>query len=196
MLKSLLCGALSLALVSTQQVTHIEARAPYAHPYVEQVLCLTDGLAGTAFRITPDLYLSVNHVTKHQGCTIGGLPITVKYADPVGDFSIVQAPLRVEGGIPISCKGYTNGEYYYAIGFADGLPWSQAVTIHADWLATLLYGDKLQNVFKGIETVIPGMSGGPVLNAQGQVVGVINAYNGYGMSWSRALRDTVICEGK
>jgi S1-C subfamily serine protease len=51
-----------------------------------------------------------------------------------------------------------------------------------------------KRVLIGEYNYIPGMSGGPVLDELGQVVGTVNAYiPGTPISLSREMRDTSVC---
>jgi hypothetical protein len=50
-------------------------------------------------------------------------------------------------------------------------------------------------VLFGAETVIPGQSGGPLLNQAGEAVGTVNAFNPFlGISYSTPFKDTQICQ--
>lgn len=191
--KSLLAGALALALLPSAFPQERFAEAPYDHPFVKQVRCAHS--LGTAFMIEGGKFLSVHHVTKNEGCTIDGAPFIVDYADPAGDFSILTVPGQRGAGIEVDCDGFSHGRNYYAIGYARGAPWQTSVTLRADAIATLIYGRGLFQLFKRIETVIPGQSGGPIIGADGRVRGMVNAYNpDHGLSWSRSLSETQICE--
>lgn len=186
MLETLLAGAMSLAQPQF-------AEAPYAHPYIKQVRCAHS--LGTAFKVAPNKYLSVNHVTVNEGCTIEGKPIFVTYADPTGDFSIISVDDPEPGGIEISCDGFRAGQWYYSIGFARGDPWSVSISLRSTNMPTIPGILRGWAGFQGIEFVIPGMSGGAILDSQGRVVGTVNAYNSsYGLSWSRSLSDTALCQ--
>ena len=185
MLKSLLAGAMSLA-------QPMYAEVPYTHPYVKQVRCKHS--LGTAFKVSPNKYLSVYHVTRNDGCTIEGKQFYVTYSDPFGDFSIISIYDPEPGGIPINCAGFEFGRPYRSIGFARGDTQSVAIDLRASGIPSLPGVRNGWETFIGIETVIPGMSGGPILAEDGSVVGLVNAYNGdFGLSWSRPLSETVLC---
>jgi S1-C subfamily serine protease len=78
----------------------------------------------------------------------------------------------------------------FAIGYAGGWSW-QTMTRH---LATYQVSRDGLQVLIGYPSVIPGMSGGAVVNERGEVVGIINAYvKGSPLSFSRPLKDTSIC---
>lgn len=186
MLENLLAGVITLA---SPQL----AEAPYAHPFVKQVRC--DRALGTAFKVAPNKYLSVNHVTANSGCTIDGKPIVVTHADPDGDFTIVAVDDPGPGGIEISCEGFAPGSWYYSVGFARGDPWSVTISLKSSGMPTLVGMLRGWANFQGIEYVIPGMSGGVIMDSQGRAVGMVNAYNpDWGLSWSRSLKDTAICQ--
>jgi hypothetical protein len=192
MLRNLLCaGALALACVSPAK-----AEQAYTHPHVRQVVCYFGNMMGrgTAWRISKGRFVSVSHVTGRGGsCYIDGKPITVEHDDPFGDFSIVRTDDRTEGGIPLNCNGYYHGYHYYSVGYARGQHPSVAITLRANKLFFNFFAQ--WQIFTGIETVIPGMSGGPILNASGEAVGAVNAYNKQGVSWSRSYKETVLCQG-
>jgi hypothetical protein len=189
MLESLLAGVVLFAQPTPAEI-------PMAHPFVKQVVC--DRARGTAFKIGPHRYLSVNHVTIHSGCTINGQSFHVTYADPDGDFSIISIYDPEPGGIEIDCGGFRFGGIYDSIGFARGAPNSVAVPLRYFGLPSVPSTERGWNMFVGVEHVIPGMSGGPLVDrATGKVAGMVNAYNGeLGLSWSRALKGTVLCQGQ
>lgn len=185
----LLAGA--LALVQPFKL----AEAPYEHPHVKQVTC--SNARGSAWRISKGRFISVAHVTRRPGCTINGLPIIVEHEDPFGDFSIIRVPGdNVKGGILINCRGFFPGRWYWSVGFARGNPWSIIIAMKSSGIPSLISLRYGWNMFKGIEYMIPGMSGGVVLNSAGEGVGTVNAYNDIeGLSWSRPLSETILCQG-
>lgn len=186
MLESLLAGAIALAQPQL-------AEAFYTHPHVKQVVC--DEARGSAFRLSTGRFASVWHVSRHSNCKIGDRPITIEHEDPVSDFSIVTIENDWEtGGIEVDCHGYQEGNWYYSVGFARGWPASVTISIRNGGpflLNTILKG---WSIFKGVEYVIPGMSGGPILDIYGKAVGTVNAYNDTGLSWSRPLKETILCQ--
>lgn len=187
--KVLLAGALALALPKPDYGL---AETPYTHPFVKQVRC--DKVLGSAFKVAPNKYLSVNHVTENPGCKIDGKPAFVTYNDPHGDFSIISIYDPEPGGIEISCEGFKDGGLYNAIGFARGAPQSVAILLRATKMPNLPSLLRGWSMFMGVEYVIPGMSGGVILDEQGRAVGLVNAYFApFGLSWSRSLKDTALC---
>lgn len=190
MLESLLAGAIASA-------QPLLAEAPYTHHHIKQVVCyFGNGMQGrgTAWRLSKGRFASVSHVTGRGGaCSIDGKPISVEYDDPFGDFSIIHVEDAVEGGIEVNCSGFYHGYPYYSVGYARGNPWSVVITLRSDKINPF-YNRVGWSLFSGIEHVIPGMSGGPILGSDGRAVGAVNAYNKQGFSWSRALKDTPLCQ--
>ena len=181
----LLGGALSLALLSWPAST-ASKQSTVNFPAVRQIVCA--GGKGTGFRIADGRWVSVAHVTNNLACSIHGMPLGAK--DEPGDFSITDYEGKA-GGFPVNCEGFKPGEYYFAIGYAGGFEW-QTMTRH---MATYKLSDDGYRILLGSPTVIPGMSGGPILNAKGEVVGTVNMYSKiYPLSFSRELKDTSLCK--
>jgi hypothetical protein len=184
-------GAIALALLIPADATSSATQTSrwVYYPYVEQVIC--DNSFGTAFRIGPNRLLSVDHVTGHEGCTVDNEPITVEFADEGLDFSIALSARPGSNIARYSCDGIKAGAWVYAIGHAKGWPRQQMI-------ALVSRGWRLPEngwaILHGSGTVVPGMSGGPVINARGEVVATVNAYNPWiNLSFVRELKDTPIC---
>jgi len=159
---------------------------------IVQVICPVTGgwSAGTAFRVGPTgITLSVNHVTKIGTCEIDGKPIGHVWASPTSDFSMIDG--TPGPSLKIDCGGFVKGKTYLAIGYARGAPFLTTVALQAT-------GQKANGfaVLVGIFTMIPGQSGGPLIDAEtGKVVGTNNVYNmEQGWSGSVPLSDTPVCK--
>ena len=157
---------------------------------IQQVICFGKGYisAGTAFRVGPQLELSVNHVTSEPNCYIDGKPINLAYKSPDRDFSELVAD---DGPyLTIDCGGFVKGKRYLAIGYARGLP-----NLYTVELTGTGQTDSGESVLTGMVPVIPGMSGGPVIDEEtGRVVGTTNMENfEEGLSWSVPLSSTPLC---
>lgn len=182
---SVLLGACSLAFVPATTKQDVEGFVQ--HPNVKQVVCLLG--KGTAFRIAPDRFVSVAHVTKNDRCSIEG-KLIAGVQDGNLDFSTISLPNDGLPGLKISCEGFKPGEWYWATGFAYGAPFQTNIALYATYLKI----DGMR-VFMGPRTVIPGMSGGPIFGPDGAVVGTTNAYHPIlGTSYSVELKDTQLCK--
>jgi hypothetical protein len=178
--------ASSLLLVSAPEQTSLVFMN---YPLVKKVSC-NEG-SGTAFRVGQNHWLSVAHVTGLHECKIDGQLITVTEQDGNNDFSRLDTPAGVPNGFKVNCEGYKPGQWYWGIGHAFGRPFQTAIAVYATYART----PNGQRVLIGEYSFIPGMSGGPVLNSAGEVVGTVNAYvPGTGISISRELRDTAVCK--
>jgi V8-like Glu-specific endopeptidase len=157
----------------------------WRHPEVVQIMC--DKVAGTAFRVGPDTLLSVAHVTHNRGCTINGKPF--KEVAQKGDF-VVLAYDADPRWLKVNCEGFKKDRLYVALGYAQALP----TLTEADMIATGLNAQGMA-ILASVFTVIPGMSGGPILDAEtGEVVGTVNMFDpDSGSSLSVPLKGTPVC---
>jgi hypothetical protein len=179
-------GILALALAAPQPVYSPISFVQY--PMVHRVDC-AEG-RGTAFRAGANHWISVAHVTAMHDCRIDGAPVTVTEQDGVNDFSRLDTATGAPNGFRINCHGFVPGQWYWSVGFAGGAPWQTALAVYA----TYAKAPDGKRVLIGPNDFIPGMSGGPVLNEAGEVVGTVNAYvPGTPISLSRELKDTSAC---
>jgi hypothetical protein len=185
----LLKGAAMLAVLSASA----PADAPDAllfvkYPLIHRVDC--DEGRGTAFRVGVNHWLSVAHVTGMHNCTVDGNKIAVTEQDGGRDFARFDTMSAVPNGIRLNCHGFIPGHWYWSIGYARGAGFQTAVALYA----TYAKSPDGKRALIGPYNVIPGMSGGPIVDEEGEVVGTVNAYiPGTPISLSRELKDTSIC---
>jgi hypothetical protein len=185
--KALALAGVALSLVSASPAIDDE-RTFAEHPSVRMVTC-KEG-SGSAVQIAGQ-WISVAHVTAMHDCEIDGQPIAVLEQNGAEDFSRLIVASNRHVPIKISCAGMRPGQFVWAYGYAMGLPFQTRVTMRV----TEAFGDNGQRELIGAYTVIPGMSGGLVMNARGEAVGVVNAYRPFsGLSFSRDLRQTSLCQ--
>jgi hypothetical protein len=188
MIGKLLFAAMSVALPA--YALNVSAQTPVSsdvvrYAQVRQVDC-NEG-KGTAVN-TDKGWISADHVTSLSFCEIEGHPIDAKGERGL-DFSTLRVAIR-GAQFKVNCDGIKPGSWVFAAGYAGGYSW-QTMTRH---LATYQKTDDGLRILLGSPTVIPGMSGGAVLNEKGEIVGIVNAYSKiYPISYTRELRDTSLC---
>lgn len=151
---------------------------PYRHAD-EAIVRVECGGVGTAFHIGKGLYVTAAHVV--AGCK--DQPGIVIY-DEAKDVAVIRGAV-IKARIKYSCSRFNPGEEYLAIGFAHGFPFKTFIPVIASKF--------IQKGYQSfIGEMIPGMSGGPILDEYGRAHGIVN------MRWpgrSQELADTVVCKG-
>ena len=140
--------------------------APYAHDEAAIVKVDCDGGWGTGVAVGGARYVTAAHVVDAGGCTVGGVGITITNVDRWNDYAVFIGP-TTNHVIPVDCGGFDAGKIYIARGYAGGFN----ANVLVPWLATELT-DQGQRLMIG--DAIPGMSGGPLIDRRGRVVGIVN----------------------
>lgn len=177
---------------------------------VRKLICWNDNkkgaAAGTGFVIKEGILVTAAHVVdQHCKDSATQLPVKVYYVDWDNDFALVAMNTGpVTDVMDYSCDGYIMGERYSAIGYAGGTRLRETRLV-----AKGTYTKDSDNMRISPTEVTPsvhlanlegniyhGMSGGPVIDEAGVVVGINSTTNGDGSGGSRELRDTILCNGK
>lgn len=185
--------SLALALVASPLLASAAPEEPLIVNYIEVVQIRCDQGVGSGVRYKTHGILSVNHVTRMTNCKVDGVPIATPYANEALDFSVSRSPV-VGQGAEIDCGGFKEGEIYAAIGYASGLPVQRMLFAKSSAAAQVMIPWGSFSAFLTPVNFIPGMSGGPVVNEAGKVVGVVKGfYSTAPVSYARALKDTPLC---
>lgn len=176
------------------------AHSPAIQPGTNTRLLYCGDYLGTAFIVGKNVLATARHLTHgNTVCTdaISGQTVRIVSEDKAHDFSLVTMDTGNIDPLHYSCKRYKAGKYYHAYGFG-----------HGDWTHTIIqatrdYTDKNTIVdgqfWPGLRIAdaitIAGMSGGPIVDKHGDVIGMVNAGNTTD-SLSFELADTSLCKGK
>lgn len=186
---ALLALALSTPAVPQIPPTYVK------HSAVKQVIC--DNGLGSAFRVGPTTFATAAHVADNAGCEIEDQPITVEQIDQATDYALVSVPVAPKGLVmDLDCSGFTDKQFYYAIGYAGGFPKQRHLVVRFSQTVTNLARAFVKGLSALVGPVyfIRGMSGGPVTNSEGRATGIVNAFDPFlGLSFSRPLSETPLC---
>lgn len=93
------------------------------------------------------------------------------------DFGVIEGDFRNFKKLPIMRKGFTvkKGDLLRACGFPGGAVPAVCTDVVAESPYVLSYGDSVEFSYRVVGLVVPGNSGGPVLDKDGVVIGVVSA---------------------
>lgn len=174
---------------------------------ITQVTCPTgdDGAwLGTAFYLGNGKWMTARHVIRDEdsrdkhlfpACYVGGKKITVTEVG-IGfrDYAIFTADIYPQYRAILSCNGFSQSLHYYATGYAEGNPWPVTQRLVGSGSNSLEPGvGNNEALLRGAST--EGMSGGPVSDDDGVVVGLVSAGAGEGVTMEMflPLADTSVC---
>lgn len=161
--------------------------------------------SGTGFMVGPTKMITAAHVVTDDVCwdTRSETPLTLKEYDDANDYAVMEADMGFHPQaqfMRVSCDGLKPKKIYDSIGFARGIalimthqkaskkksPEGFVLSNGRDAVGLrLVFGD-----------IIPGMSGGPIIDKDGVVVAINSATDGRGIGLVRELKDTSICPKK
>jgi S1-C subfamily serine protease len=160
---------------------------------------------GTGVVISEDTMMTADHVIAGQtGCHDDetGETFEVVYKNASQDFAILRyTKTKHKHWLKVSCDGFTDTGTYYALGYAGVGTGDLSMFRLRATNEVAPEGSKDQRSgtdFTGTRvldgTVIPGMSGGPIVDIRGRVVGINNATaNNFRMALSREVKTTLLC---
>jgi len=148
---------------------------------------------GTAFVVDRDTYATAFHVVsgKATSCTINGETAKVSYFDPNLDYAILSSPTGATfDRMVIDCGGYRDGVRYTLAGYPLG-------AFAIEWFTgTADNGSNGDGTALIMGHAYAGFSGGPVVNDEGHVVGLMNARQADGIPYAFTLpmSQTILCK--
>lgn len=161
--------------------TRLTHPAVSAYSWIEPITPKAVKVSGTAFFITKDGYfLTANHVVDKQkrlfAVDAAGVTqsVTIIATDPLADLALGRvAAWSPSPFIPLAATAPAAGEAVFTLGYPvpDFLGWGQKANFgRVNSLSGVKGSGTTLQVDLGIQ---PGNSGGPLLNHQGEVVGVV-----------------------
>lgn len=160
---------------------------------------LKEGYNGTASIINSNTLVTSDHIVVSDLCfdMATGVPLKPFFQSKEQDISLLRIPVDwKDQTININCNGLKVGKTYTSLGYPFGKYFVMTKLKIVRGTEFIEMKDrKVEKLTKAKGTIIPGMSGGPVLNEKGEMVGINAGTNlAYGMGLIRDLKDTDLCK--
>ena len=135
----------------------------------------------SGFLIADERILTAGHCTG-ETMTVAGIPATILNADAYYDLALLAAPIH---GTPLILRDLPVARFEELVAIGHAYGWQRLLTLHVRvYYVDMTPAEGMRPGLLVKPGYIGGMSGGPVIDAAGQVVGIIQASNhdlGYGI---------------
>lgn len=158
---------------------------------------------GTAFYVGKGVFVTAYHVVKDKLVCVddSGVILPVGLVDEKHDAAFFIMPNReayTTDGISYSCSGFKHDKIYYSIGYAYGSELQMnklKATKEKSNNEFIVGGIALPNMRLLTGLLIPGMSGGPIVDGDGIAYGINNVTGLFGTkAYSYELKETALCK--
>lgn len=161
-------------------------------PYSSIKLIRCGRASGTVFQIAPGVLMTAAHVTRNGPCSVDDVPLEITIEDDALDYALLGGTI----GKPMTllCKEMKRGRTYYGIGYAGGRYRMDSRLFAESRTEADVEGTSYSGMMRFGGGVIPGMSGGPIIDSKGRVVAIVNASNSaLSIALGRSVKDTRLC---
>jgi hypothetical protein len=173
MKKQLVFGLAALSLVAVASAA--SAASAQTDPAIRPVECGDEH--GTAFATNDNRFTTAAHVAREGNCQLSpAQPLRVMDYDDRRDYARGRTA-TFGGNLRVSCEPIVGGQQYILVGYPAGTNEERRVFARATGeVHNIRQGNlRLDGLVSLRGVAVRGMSGGPVLNQSGDVVGIISS---------------------
>ncbi len=169
---SLLCAVLVPEMIVARQ-RHVADRAQ--NSIMRLTIHMPDGREGTCtgFVIAPGVVMTAKHCTEDGPVTADDKPTVLVAQDALYDLALLATDTGSRPALSLRASGLLRGEHVTAIGYAGGQGFLAQMPGSVMLLRARVENDIAPCVIMSY-IGIPGMSGGPIIDARGYVVSVVS----------------------
>jgi len=168
---------------------------------IKLIYCSVNGriVFGSGVIIGKNRIITANHVVYGAAaCMIEQKEVKIIKQYPDIDFAVLSMDFGDEVPItPISCDGFIAEDTYFSIGYSYGTDFAMTKLKNTNNLLDFPETQQYPFSSHGLHVLnglaFQGMSGGPIINMDGQIVGITNMSNQGSMVGSRSLSETPLC---
>lgn len=181
-----ICIPAAIAIVTVGIIAGVYLRSvAYAARTSPVLLVETDIGHGSGVSLGRGMVLTAAHVIKDakeikvSGPNGDATPAKVVWSAADYDIALLETDARYDGA-PLSCAAVVPGQAIRAVGNPGDLKFLETRGVVAADIGHLM---DWQHVVALDATIVPGMSGGPVFNRSGEIVGIVVAVQSVMLGW-------------